>query len=375
MRKRIYPFIFFLALAEALLFSVNSPYIASIISDDLVGTLYSLSSLAAIILLATLSWFIRRAGAGKTLGTLLFAGALVAFGAAYLSVPWVLGALVIFLAIPQVAPAVSDIFIEASSRVRERGRVIGTEFTFMNLAFVISPILAGFIISLSGFSLLYSISGGVFILALILSTRFTKSLEPKRTHPGNLWRGLRDAWRRIDLRFVLFLQFLLQFFFSWMVIYTPLYLIDKFAFSYEALGVIFSIMLIPYVLLEYPLGKIADTRLGEKELLACGFVLMAVTVGVIPIVTSGVIWAWAVLLFGTRVGAAMVEGMSATYFYKKVRVDETDLIALFRDMRPVAYLAGPLLASLIITQLSLPTLFPVLAGIMLLGSYTLSLLP
>ena len=370
MRSKIYIYVFFLALAEAFLFSVNSPYIANLISSELVGVVYSLASIAAIILLGLLPIFVRRAGPGKILAVLLLAAGGASFLVAYTGASFALGALVIFLALPQVAPAVSDIFIESSSKTKERGKVIGSEFSIMNLAFVIAPIVGGFIITKLGFSTLYAIAGATFILTLVLSLRFTGTVTPKRLHTGNIWSGLKVAWDRRDLRFVLITQFLLQFFFSWMVIYTPLYLISKFAIGYEALGVIFSIMLIPYVLLEYPLGRIADNKLGEKELLAGGFVLTAITTAVIPLISSGAIWVWAVILFGTRVGAAMIEGMSATYFYKKVEASDVDLIALFRDMRPLAYILGPILAVIIVSKLSVGSLFPILGGILLIGALT-----
>src|SRR3989344_5286164 len=238
MRSKIYIFVFFLALAEAFLFSVNSPYIASIISGELVGVVYSMASIVAIILLGVLPFFIRRAGPGEILVALLLTGALAAFIVAQGGGTWTLGALVIFLALPQVAPAVSDIFIESSSKSGERGKVIGSEFSFMNLAFVIAPVIGGFVITKFGFSTLYAIAGATFILALLLSLRFSSQITPARLHTGNIWKGLVLAWRKKDLRFVLLTQFLLQFFFSWMVIYTPLYLISKFALGYEALGVI-----------------------------------------------------------------------------------------------------------------------------------------
>jgi len=368
MRSKIYIFVFFLALAEAFLFSVNSPYIASIISGELVGVVYSMASIVAIILLGVLPFFIRRAGPGEILVALLLTGALAAFIVAQGGGTWTLGALVIFLALPQVAPAVSDIFIESSSKIRERGKVIGSEFSFMNLAFVIAPVIGGFVITKFGFSALYGIAGVTFLLAMLLSLRFTRTMSPKRLHTGNIWDGLKVVWGKGDLRFILLTQFLLQFFFSWMVIYTPLYLISKFSLGYGSLGMIFSIMLIPYVLLEYPLGRIADSKLGEKELLAGGFVLAAITTAVIPLVSSDALWVWAVILFGTRVGAAMIESMSATYFYKKVEARDLNLIALFRDMRPLGYIVGPILAGVVVAKFSMASLFLILGGVMLFGA-------
>ena len=368
MKRKIYLHVFLLTLAEALLFSVNSPFIEKLIGSELVGTVYSLGSLATLLLLLYLPRVLERVRAGDALSVLLLAGALGATGVAFAGNPWIFGFLIIFLAIPQVTPAVSDIYIEKVSLIRDRGKTIGSEFTWMNLAFTISPIIAGFIIARSGFNTLYIISTLVFILALFASRTFTKISTP-HIRKGNLWRGLKSAWTNNDLRHVLILCFLLQFFFSWMVIYTPLYLIASFGLSFESLGIIFSIMLLPYLLLEYPLGRLADGKLGEKELLGCGFVLMAITVGIIPLIHTGSLIIWTIILFGTRIGAAMVESMSATYFYKKVRSDDADSPALFRDMRPLAYLVAPLMASFVINKFGTSTLFPILGIIMLLGAF------
>src|SRR3989338_11699608 len=127
-------------------------------------------------------------------------------------------------------------------------------------------------------------------------------------------------------------------------------------------------MLLPYLLLEYPLGRLADGKVGEKELLGCGFVLMAITVGIIPLIHTGSLIIWTIILFGTRVGAAMIESMSATYFYKKVEARDLNLIALFRDMRPLGYIVGPILAGVVVAKFSMASLFLILGGVMLFGA-------
>jgi len=355
-------------MAEGLLFSVNSAFIAGIVSESLVGVVYSLASVAALCLLAYLPKILRQAGAPATLTVLLVMGAAAALTVALGPATWVLGALVLFIAIPQVAPAITDMYVEESSRVGERGKAVGASFSFMNLAYAIGPVIAGFIIARSGFSTVYFIAGVAFIIALLAANRFTKRISLPHTRRGNLWKGFTQAWRNKNLRVVLTLVFLLHAFFAWMVIYTPLYLQTRFGFGYETLGLIFSIMIVPYLLLEYPLGRIADKWLGEKELLIGGFTIIAITVGVIPVIASGSWILWAAILFATRVGSAIVESMSATYFYKKTQASEADVIALFRDARPLAYLIAPVVASIVVTKLSIGSLFPILGVIMLIGA-------
>ena len=165
--------------------------------------------------------------------------------------------------------------------------------------------------------------------------------------------------------------FLLQFFYSWMVIYTPIYLYTHIGFSWQEIGIIFSIMLLPFVLTEAPLGKLADRKWGEKEVMSVGFIVMALATGLIAFVETKNLALWAILLFITRIGAAMVEIMSETYFFKKVHSSKADVIGFFRTMRPFAYIISPILATVLFAFfLPIKYIFLVLAIIMFLGLYS-----
>src|SRR5207249_2591358 len=130
-----------------------------------------------------------------------------------------------------------------------------------------------------------------------------------------LFATARKHKKVIDIYLV---NFLLQFFFSWMIIYTPIYLHEYVGFTWSQIAIIFSIMLLPFVILELPLGKIADRVLGEKELLVTGFSIMALTTAAMTFLHSANMVIWIGLLFISRIGAATVEIMSETYFFKQV---------------------------------------------------------
>jgi Na+/melibiose symporter-like transporter len=61
---------------------------------------------------------------------------------------------------------------------------------------------------------------------------------------------------------------LLQLFYTFMVIYVPIYLTEVIGFSWSELGLILCIALIPFVLLDSPVGELADKKYGEKEFLS-----------------------------------------------------------------------------------------------------------
>jgi predicted MFS family arabinose efflux permease len=129
----------------------------------------------------------------------------------------------------------------------------------------------------------------------------------------------------------------------------------------------FSIMLAPFLLLEAPLGRLADKVLGEKELLITGFFIMALATGTMYFFTQTSFALWAGILFMTRVGAACVEVMTETYFFKKINAGDAAVVGLNRAVRPFAGLVGPLIATGLLVYISLPSLFLALAIFTLLG--------
>ena len=77
-------------------------------------------------------------------------------------------------------------------------------------------------------------------------------------------------------------------------------------------------MLLPFVILDFPLGKLSD-KIGEKKMLMAGFLIMTSSVLAIPLMTEPLLWLWAVILFMTRVGAATIESLSESYFFKVIK--------------------------------------------------------
>jgi MFS family permease len=77
-------------------------------------------------------------------------------------------------------------------------------------------------------------------------------------------------------------------------------------------------MLLPFVFVQFPLGRLADKKWGEKEILSLGFIIVAIATGLISFISGGSMILWMTILFITRIGAATIEIMCDTYFFKKV---------------------------------------------------------
>jgi MFS family permease len=140
-------------------------------------------------------------------------------------------------------------------------------------------------------------------------------------------------------------------------------------FGWDKIGIIFSIMLIPFVILDFPLGKLSD-KIGEKKMLIAGFLIIILSVLVIPLITDSKLWIWALILFATRIGAATIEVMNESYFFKTINERNADEISFFRNAPFVAYIIAPLVAVPILFLIpSFEYLFFFLSAVLLLGLF------
>jgi MFS family permease len=131
----------------------------------------------------------------------------------------------------------------------------------------------------------------------------------------------------------------MEFFYALMIVYMPLHLLDL-GVAWEQIGVLFTIMLIPFVLIEYPLGILADKRRSERGLLILSLGIAVISTASLIAITTPDFLALATLLFMTRVGIAGVEVLRDSYFYKQIDADDTDVIAFFRTTRSLANIIG-----------------------------------
>jgi len=167
-------------------------------------------------------------------------------------------------------------------------------------------------------------------------------------------------------------QFFLRFYFSWMVVYMPIFLNQVIGFSWVEIGVILFMMIIPYILIEYPAGIIADKYLGEKELLILGYIITGCSTIAIFFLDSKSLFVWGALLFVTRIGCAFIESMTESYFFKQIGGDDTSILSIFRMLRPLAYTVGPFSAGILLYFLGdngLSYLWPILGCFMFFGIF------
>ncbi|MFA6158408.1 MAG: MFS transporter [Candidatus Paceibacterota bacterium] len=265
-------------------------------------------------------------------------------------------------------------FLESFSSDSATGKIRGAFLTASNMAWLMAPLTGSFLLGEDHYANIYVMSALLLVPAIALVYGVLKEFVDPVYSKVPFWKSANEVWTNRNLRGALVSQFLLQFFYAWMIIYAPIYLHETVGFDWPSLGIMFSIMLLPFVLIEMPLGKLADSRFGEKEILSLGFVVMAICTWLIPFITDNNFIIWTAILFAGRTGAAMVEIMADTYFFKQVNASNAHLISFSRTMRPLAYIVSPIMASILFIRFDIKILFLALGFLMVYGlRYSLSI--
>ncbi len=361
---------FFFALQWAIPVFYNSSFLNQFISEKRVALIYALGSILSIVFIILTPKFLKKYGNYEmTLVFLLFE--FIALIGLIFSTSLVSAALffVLYFAMGSVLILSIDIFLDGVTSHTLTGTVRGIMLTSMNVAWALSPLFAGFLLRDKGFSILYIISSVLILFIMFIVRTEFKDFKDDTYEKMSIMKGLKDVAKSKNLRGAFFSNYLLHFFYTWMVIYTPIYLYNSIGFSWPEVGLILSIMLLPFIFIEIPLGRIADNKIGEKEILIAGFIVMAGFTAILSFIKSDSLIIWAGVLFLTRIGASMAEIMSETYFFKIIKEKEIHLISFFRTLKPISYLTSSLFAVAFITifEVEIKYLFVILAIVMILS--------
>ncbi|MBP6858005.1 MAG: MFS transporter [Candidatus Pacebacteria bacterium] len=360
---------FFFALHMALIAYVNSSMLGQFASSNLVSITYAIASILSLIFVMIAPQIVRIIGNFKYITIALLASSVLLFFISNNSSPSVILLFVLYFSLNSVVLYGLDIFLEHYSLESSTGNIRGLYLTLGNMGWVLGPIASGALEAKFGFPVIYLIASLSVATTLFIIYFSQKGFVDRIYDRSHLSDSLKILKSNKDLRTITILNFLLQLFFVIMVIYSPVYLVSIIGFSWKVLGLLLSIMLLPFIIFPYPAGYIADKYIGEKELLYGSLILMGLSTIFFSQIGAGGFAIYAVALFLTRVGASIMEAMSDSSFFKRVNDEDSSVISVYRNMMPVAYIIGPLIGALVLSVTSYQTLFILLGICMLLASF------
>lgn len=368
-RKIIYIAGFLFSIPMALTSYVNSSFLKNYLDAYHVSIIYVVASILSILLMLEMPVLLTRIG--NRLNALLF-GSLTFLSYVGLalgnSVAVVVGSFILYFVSTNFILASLDIFIEDFSKKTSIGSSRGMYLMVINSAWVVAQVISGSIIAKSSFRGIYLFGAGFVLLFSIIFALFLHNFKDPKYKKVPVWKTIKVFINNKNISRIYILNFLLRFFFAWMIIYTPIYLINNMNFGWTELGSMFSIMLLPFVFLGFPLGRLSD-KIGEKTMLFTGFVISAIFTSIIPFINTPNFFLWAGILFMTRVGAATIEVMSESYFFKSVHEEDDDEISFFRNTMPLSFIVAPLVAIPVLYFIpSFKYIFFVLGAILFFGA-------
>ena len=355
---------------------INSTYMTQFVSEQTVGILYVIAAVINIIVLLNVSKILRRRGNYKTtLWLIAINGFCLLVMGGFRSAYFIIPAFIVYQGLELVLLLNLDIFLETLLRTQEHmGGARGIFLASSNLAFVFGPFFLGQALADGNYSRAYYIA--FIFLAIMFAVIWKKFRHFKDdNYPSvNVWGTAKEFMREKDFKNIFSVNFILQFFYAWMIIYTPIYLYEHIGFSWPEIGAMFSIMLLPFVIFQIPGGLLADTKLGEKKMLVLGFLIMGLATVAIPFVTGNSFILWTAILFVTRVGAALVEVMSETYFFRHIKGKDANIMSVFRITGPLSYIILPIVAGISLTLIDFRWSFLLVGIIVLCGiKYSINL--
>lgn len=362
---------FFGALHFFLTIYILSPYLAQFMSEVLVGLVFSAGALLSLLIFFILPKILRHFSLKQfalVLGLIQFTVLSILFFSPPLFV--LIGAVIVLSALPALIAYAFDIFLEqATESEGSTGNVRGVFITVSSIALVLSPLAIGYILGdTNAYEKVFALSAATLLPFILLLFAVIQNTPQRKIETLSFFRTLQCLFQSRDVLLGASAHFIMVLFFSWVSIYIPLYLHSELGIAWSDLGWVFSVMLLPYVFLEFPIGVMADKWFGERELMMIGFAIMGMSLAMVSFITVPIVTLFLIaVLVLTRVGGAMAEITTETYFFKHVDGDDLNSIGLFRMLRPLGALAGPLIGSFVLIFVSLQSAFIVLGGICLLA--------
>lgn len=360
---------FLIGFSQATVVYVFSTYFKDSSGTENVGIFYFVAYLFVLIFLLNLHKAVRKLGKSNVfyfsiLAKIVVMVFLILLPPSWYSIPF----LALYMVLVALIWTSLDVILESFSADKVSGRVRGLHLTIFNAGFLLGPFVSSQLMSNIGFSGIFLFSLVVDAFVLVFSLIGFRNVNHVFKQKLGVIEVIRKVFKRKDVMRIYWVSFALEFFYALMIIYTPIYLLDL-GMSWQQIGLIFTLMLLPFVLIQYPAGILADKKIGEKELIIFAIVFMVLATLSVFFLNSMSVLVWGSVLFATRIGAALVEILRDSYFYKRIDGHDVDLINFFRTATPLGYIMAAIFSSVLLFFLPLKFVFILIALILFLSLY------
>ncbi|MFA7216369.1 MAG: MFS transporter [Candidatus Paceibacterota bacterium] len=366
----------FLSFHYYLIIYINSSFLDQFFTETQISSLYIIGSVLSIFVLLNISKLLKKIGNYKTTLYGIALEMISILGLTLSSNPFLIA---LYFTITQIVNLTIlfnlDIFLESlSTKEEDTGSIRSIYLTVSNITLVIAPTIASFLIIQDTYWRVYATSFLFIIPLYIFIKRYFKDYKDTTEKHIKIRETIKEYLREKKLYNIFIIYFLLQFFYAFMVVYTPIYL-RNIGFAWSEIGIMFTIMLLPFVIFQIPVGNLADNKYGEKEFMTIGLIIIGLATMSMGFITTQSFIIWTSLLFMSRVGASILEITADSYFFKQVNQEKTNLIGFYRIARPLSFVVAPIVTTIASQFIPLQYTFLVMGAFMIIGvKYSLSII-
>ncbi len=254
------------------------------------------------------------------------------------------------------------LFIREYASTKNLGKLEGMHFTVSNIAWLIGPIFGALLAEKYSIQTIFLISTIFPFIALVLINSYPlREEEIKiRKNKNNIIKNIKDYFKDKDLKVLYFISMGLLMWWAMIYTFTPLFIKSN-NLSTSIIGYLFFAITIPLILLEIPIGKLADKH-GFKRYFFFGFIIIAIAAILTYFFSIFIVLG---LLTLASIGAAFLEPLRETYLLKKVsKEDLPHRFAIYRTSVDIGQIVGPVLFSTILLYSNFRVLYLVVGLLM-----------
>lgn len=188
----------------------------------------------------------------------------------------------------------------------------GFLYSIQNSAWILGPLIAGYLLSSYGFKIVFLVSSGMMLVSLIiLNLSKMKDHDIKKRSNTHLLKNFFSFFKKKTRVFAYLLSGGVSFWWALIYVFVPVYIFEN-GSSGLLIGYFLFAIPIPLVLTEFYFSSLAS-RKGFKKLFRAGYFIVAILALACFFVSN--IYTILVLLVLASFGMAMLESTTESYFF------------------------------------------------------------
>lgn len=257
------------------------------------------------------------------------------------------------------------IIIRDKSQKKSLARNEGLLYTFFNIAWLIGPLIAGYIAQAYGINTIFILSAIFVFLGLFLfKISNINDANIKRKPDKHLVKNFIEFFSSRDRVFAYIVSGGMSFWLMLIYLYMPLIIIQA-GLDDIWIGYFLFATAIPLVLLEFPISKFTG-KIGFRKIFVAGFLILTLSALICFFLNN--IFLILLVLFLSSIGLAMLEPTCEAYFFDilEKKEDETKFYGPFNTAIDVIGTIGKVMIGVFLLVFPIKVIFLFFAFFMFL---------